>query len=263
MDKNIKEYVKNKYSQIALNIIQADENCCGKIDANSCCTIMADDYSNIEGYMADADLGLGCGLPTEYANIKEGNVVVDLGSGAGNDAFIAAKLVGEKGKVIGIDFVPEMVARANQNAEKFGLMNVRFILGEIEQIPLPDVSVDVVLSNCVLNLVPDKKRAFNEIYRILKKGGHFCISDIVTIGILPENIRKVAELYVGCIAGALQIDEYIEIIKNSGFKDIKILTRKEIIIPKNILSDFLNENEINEIRNSNQQIISITISGVK
>ena len=167
----IKEVVKEKYGQIAGQAKEQNAaSCCG---ATSCCTtdvynIMADDYSTLEGYNPDADLGLGCGVPTEFANIKEGDTVIDLGSGAGNDCFVARKLAGPAGKIIGVDFTEEMVNRARLNAEKVGFNNVEFRLGDIEELPISSNVADVVISNCVLNLVPDKKKVFAEIFRVLK-----------------------------------------------------------------------------------------------
>ena len=204
----IKEIVKNKYSEIAVASQDCGCSCCGTgapvtIDYS----IMSDDYAKIDGYVPDADLGLGCGLPTEHADIKEGDTVLDLGSGAGNDVFIARRLVGTKGKVIGLDFTDEMIKKARKNADKMKYNNVEFRKGDIEDMPVNDETVDVIVSNCVLNLVPDKEKAFFEMYRVLKTGGHFCVSDIVLNGELPEGILEAAALYTGCVAGALQMDE--------------------------------------------------------
>src|SRR5215213_1531388 len=223
MNSSIKEVVKEKYGQIANQT--RDENaasCCG---ATGCCTtdvynIMADDYTQVEGYNPDADLGLGCGVPTEFAQIKEGDVVVDLGSGAGNDCFVARKLTGETGKVIGIDFTEPMIAKARENAEKVGFHNVEFRLGDIESMPLTSNVANVVISNCVLNLVPNKHKVFSEIYRVLKPGGHFSISDIVLDGELPAEIKQAAEMYAGCVAGAIQEKDYLGIITEAGFQNI-------------------------------------------
>src|SRR5687767_3654167 len=199
----IKKTVRDKYAEIANQ--PKDQNlssCCGATSA--CCgegvnNIMADDYSKLEGYNADADLAMGSGLPTEFAKIKEGDTVIDLGSGAGNDAFIARRLTGENGKVIGIDFTEPMIARARENAEKLGLNNVEFRQGDIEDMPVTSNKADVIVSNCVLNLVPNKHKVFSEIFRVLKPGGHFSISDIVLEGPIPEKWKEVAELYAGCV----------------------------------------------------------------
>src|SRR5881275_293454 len=195
-DQEIKNMVQQKYSDIALQDKESNESsCCG----SGCCStevtnIMTDDYSNLEGYNPDADLGLGCGLPTQFAKIKKGDVVIDLGSGAGNDAFIARHETGETGKVIGIDFTPAMIEKARRNAEVRGFNNVEFRQGDIEKMPVSANRADVIVSNCVLNLVPNKDGVFKEIFRVLKQGGHFSISDIVLEGQLPEEIQEAAEM---------------------------------------------------------------------
>ena len=271
--KNIKEIVKEKYGKIAKQSSQENKSsCCGSgpsITA-SCCgdkeidySIFSDDYSKKEGYVAEADLGLGCGLPTDFARIEKGDTVVDLGSGAGNDVFVARSLVGENGKVIGIDMTPEMIEKANRNKEKLGYKNVEFHLAEIESTPLDENSVDVVVSNCVLNLSPEKEKAFSEINRILKTNAHFCVSDIVLKGKLPEALRKSAEMYAGCVAGALQEEEYLGIIKNTGFEKIEIKKSKSINLPDEILKEYLNENELRKFGNNEIGIFSITVVGYK
>ena len=267
MDTNekIKEMVKQKYSEIALQDQETNaSSCCG---SGGCTTevynVMSDEYDHLEGYSADADLKLGCGLPTEFAKIQPGNTVVDLGSGAGNDCFVARHETGETGKVIGIDFTPEMIDKARLNADKLNYNNVEFRLGDIENIPTMSNIADVVVSNCVMNLVPNKPKAFSEVHRILKVGGHFSISDIVLTGDLPEKIKNAAEMYAGCVASAIQKDEYFDIIKNSGFKNITLQKEKSIIIPNDILKNYLNEDEI-ETYNSNKNIIfSITVYAEK
>ena len=202
----VKDMVRQKYSEIALQDKETNESsCCGSgccsTDANN---IMTEDYNTLEGYNPEADLGLGCGLPTQFAKIKKSDVVIDLGSGAGNDAFIARHETGETGKVIGIDFTPAMIERARQNAEVRGLNNVEFRQGDIEKMPVTANTADVIVSNCVLNLVPDKDGVFKEIFRVLKPGGHFSISDIVLEGELPKQIKEAAEMYAGCVSGAIQ-----------------------------------------------------------
>src|SRR6478735_1570693 len=222
----LKEIVKDEYSKIALQSKEQNEtSCCG---SGSCgtYTIMSEDYTKLPGYNPEADLGLGCGIPTEFALIKEGDTVVDLGSGAGNDCFVARSITGENGKVIGVDFTEKMIEKARLNVDKLGYKNVEFRQGDIENMPIAGGVADVVVSNCVLNLVPDKKQAFAETFRILKKGGHFSVSDIVLVGDLPEGLRKSAEMYVGCVAGAIQKDEYLKIIGDAGFKEIKIQKEK-------------------------------------
>jgi ubiquinone/menaquinone biosynthesis C-methylase UbiE len=263
--KDIKEIVKKKYGDIARK--QGSENCCGSSD---CCSsgapeysAIGDNYEKINGYVAEADLGLGCGLPTEHGNIKPGDIVVDLGSGAGNDVFVARSMVGESGRVIGIDMTPEMIAQANINKDKLGFENVEFHHSEIENLPLERNSADVVISNCVLNLVPDKYRAFSEIHRILKPGGHFCVSDIVLKGSLPDDLRRSVEMYVGCIAGAIQKDDYLNVIKRSGFSGVEIKTSKAIRLTDEIFKDFITEKELEVYKNSQLDIFSITVVGYK
>ncbi|QDP84291.1 arsenite methyltransferase [Chryseobacterium sp. SNU WT5] len=264
-NEEIKEMVKQKYSEIALQNQETNaSSCCG---SGGCTTevynVMSDEYDHLEGYSMEADLKLGCGLPTEFAKIKSGDTVVDLGSGAGNDCFVARHETGETGKVIGIDFTPEMIGKARINADKLNYNNVEFRLGDIENIPTTSNIADVVVSNCVMNLVPDKPKAFAEVHRILKMGGHFSISDIVLTGDLPEKIKNAAEMYAGCVASAIQKEDYLNIIKNSGFKNITIQKEKPIIIPNDILKNYLNESEI-EIYNSNKNVIfSITVYAEK
>lgn len=266
-DTQIKELVKEKYAAIAEQPL--DQNlgsCCGATSA--CCgdevyNIMADDYTKLEGYNPDADLGLGCGLPTEFAKIKEGNTVIDLGSGAGNDCFIARRFTGESGKVIGIDFTPAMIERARANAEKIGYNNVEFRQGDIEQMPVTSNHADIVVSNCVLNLVPNKQAVFSEIFRVLKPGGHFSISDIVLDGTLPARWKEIAELYAGCVSGAIQKQVYIELIEATGFKNITLQKDKAIIIPDEILANYLSAQEIADYKNSNTKITSITVYAEK
>jgi arsenite methyltransferase len=225
--------------------------------------ILADDYTKLEGYNPDADLGLGCGLPTEFAKIKEGDTVIDLGSGAGNDAFIARRFVGEKGKVVGIDFTEAMINKARANAEKLTLNNVEFRLGDIDDMPVTSNYADVIVSNCVLNLVPNKHKVISEIYRVLKPGGHFSISDIVLEGELPAKWKEVAELYAGCVSGAIQKQVYLEIIEQAGFKNITLQKDKAIIIPDNILANYLSAEEIIAYKNGNTKITSITVYAEK
>lgn len=258
----IKELVKEKYSEIAGK--KKDQNLSGCCGATACCgddvyNIMSDDYSKLEGYNPDADLGLGCGLPTEFAKIKDGDVVIDLGSGAGNDAFIARKIVGEKGKVIGIDFTQAMIAKARENAGKLGWNNVEFRQGDIESMPVTSNNADVIMSNCVLNLVPNKHRVMSEVYRVLKPGGHFSISDIVLKGQLPGKWKEVAELYAGCVSGAIQKDDWLQIILEAGFENIIVQKEKVISIPDEILLNYLSEKEVAEYKASDTRIISVTL----
>lgn len=263
---DIKSSVKDKYDKIAQNSnLRLDTSCCG---STGCCnelgfSMIGDEYKNIEGHNPDADLGLGCGIPTEFANIHKGNSVLDLGSGAGNDCFVARSIVGDTGKVVGLDFSEAMLAKANQNTTKLRYTNVSFVKGDIEDIPLEGNQFDVVISNCVLNLVPDKNKAFAEIMRVLKAGGHFCVSDVVIKGNLPEKLRVDAEMYAGCVSGALPIEEYLKAIKSSGFTNISIHKQRKIEIPQNILRNYLNDDEIQNFTNGDIGIYSITVSGTK
>jgi ubiquinone/menaquinone biosynthesis C-methylase UbiE len=220
---------------------------------------MADDYTKLEGYSPDADLGLGCGLPTEFAKINAGDTVVDLGSGAGNDAFIARRIVGERGSVIGIDITEKMIELAKNNAVKLGYKNVKFRHGDIDSMPLVSNKADVVVSNCVLNLVPNKHKVFGEIFRVLKPGGHFSISDIVIEGELPLKWKGIAELYAGCVSGAIQKSEYLGIIEEAGFTNVTVQKDKTIIIPDEILAEYLNAEEIDEYKSGKVRITSITV----
>ena len=261
----LKETVRQKYSEIAQQEKGTNQaSCCG----SGCCStdvanIMTDDYSKIEGYNPDADLGLGCGLPTQFAKIKKGDVVIDLGSGAGNDAFIARHETGETGKVIGIDFTPAMIERARTNAEARGFNNVEFRQGDIEDMPIKGNVADVIVSNCVLNLVPNKDAVIKEIYRVLKPGGHFSISDIVLEGSLPKEIREAAEMYAGCVSGAIQKQVYLELIEANGFKNITVQKDKPIIVPDDILSQYLSPEQLETFKQSGTGIRSITVYAEK
>ncbi|HEY0653428.1 MAG TPA: arsenite methyltransferase [Chryseosolibacter sp.] len=261
----LKQIVKEKYGQIAEQGTETAGGCCGP--ACGCGildnTLMAEDYTKMQGYVADADLGLGCGLPTEYAHIKEGDVVVDLGSGAGNDAFVARSITGANGKVIGVDFTEQMIAKARSNAEKLGFNNVEFRFGDIENIPINNDVADVVVSNCVLNLVPDKARAFQETYRILKPGGHFSVSDIVLRGDLPPALQKSAEMYAGCVSGAIDKFEYLNTVKKSGFQNIEVQKERRITLPNEVLSLYLNAEELERYRTGEIGIFSITVYAEK
>ncbi|RZK38613.1 MAG: arsenite methyltransferase [Pedobacter sp.] len=264
-NEKLKELVRKKYSEIALQDKDVNAaSCCG---AGGCSTevynIMTDDYTQIDGYNPDADLGLGCGLPTQFAKIKKGDVVIDLGSGAGNDCFIARNETGDTGKVIGIDFTEAMIEKARENAEKLGYHNVEFRQGDIEHMPVTSNLADVVVSNCVLNLVPNKDAVIKEIFRVLKPGGHFSISDVVLVGELPEALRKDAEMYAGCIAGAIQKETYLKLISANGFENLSIQKEKSIIIPDDILSKYLNKVELEQFKNGKTGIFSVTVFAEK
>jgi ubiquinone/menaquinone biosynthesis C-methylase UbiE len=268
-NEELRRIVREKYGEIAESAeTEVVTSCCSPAKS-SCCgsesdyTVFSEDYSKLEGYNPDADLGLGCGLPTEYAKINEGDTVVDLGSGAGNDCFIARRIVGESGKVIGVDMTPKMVEKARANAQKLNLKNVEFRLGEIENLPVLNEEADVVVSNCVLNLVPDKKQALSETYRILKKGGHFSISDIVTYSSIPEGLREEAALYAGCVSGALIKEDYLELIHQAGFSNITIQKERKIELPAEMLSKYLNEKEVEQFDQQFAGIASITVYAEK
>jgi ubiquinone/menaquinone biosynthesis C-methylase UbiE len=264
-EQELKELVRQKYSEIALQDKEDNQaSCCGA----TCCStevynIMSDDYTQLNGYNPDADLGLGCGLPTQFAKIKKGDVVIDLGSGAGNDAFIARAETGETGKVIGIDFTEAMINKARTNAEKLGFNNVEFRYGDIEKMPVSADTADVIVSNCVLNLVPNKDAVIKDIYRVLKPGGHFSISDVVLIGTLPEGLRKSAEMYSGCVSGAIQKEVYLELISQNGFKNISVQKEKLITLPADILKEHLSDDEIQQFQNKGAGIFSVTVYAEK
>lgn len=264
-ESEIKEMVKQKYSEIALQDKTTNQSsCCG---AGSCSTevynIMSDDYTELKGYNPEADLGLGCGLPTQFAAIKKGDIVIDLGSGAGNDCFIARAETGENGKVIGIDFTEAMIVKARENAKKLNFNNVEFRQGDIEHMPVSSNTADVIVSNCVLNLVPNKNNVFGEIYRVLKPGGHFSISDVVLQGNLPDQLRNAAEMYAGCVSGAIQKETYLELIKINGFTNIKVQKEKAIIIPEDILSNYLSATELEAFKSGETGIFSISVYAEK
>jgi ubiquinone/menaquinone biosynthesis C-methylase UbiE len=254
----IKELVKEKYGQIAREGGSCGTSCCGDVT-----NIMADSYSKLEGYNPDADLGLGCGLPTEFAKIKEGDTVIDLGSGAGNDAFVARRIVGDKGKVIGVDITPSMIERANKNAEKLEYKNVEFRLGDIDDMPVKDNVADVIVSNCVLNLVPDKEKVIKEIFRTLKPGGHFSISDIVLHGTLPQGLKESAEMYAGCVSGAIQKSDYLNYIHEAGFSNVALQKEKKIVVPDEILLEYITPEALQALKDSKLGIYSVTVYAEK
>ncbi|MDO9680146.1 MAG: arsenite methyltransferase [Bacteroidales bacterium] len=257
---DIKFVVQEKYGKIVKGgSCCSGVSCCGGTEYN----MSSDEYLKAEGYNPDADFGLGCGIPVNYAAIREGDQVLDLGSGAGNDCFVARAFVGESGEVTGLDITEEMVAKARENCLKKGYTNLVFVKGDIESMPLPDNKFDVVLSNCVLNLVPDKYKAFSEIFRVLKPGGHFCISDVVTIGNLPDKMKSDVEMYVGCVAGAELYDSYLDIIAKSGFISVAVHKKNKIDLPENVINSFLTKEEADDFLNSQKGIFSITVTGVK
>ena len=242
-----------------------DRSCCGP----SCCnddvdyTVFSESYKKIEGYNPDADLGLGCGIPTEFARIKKGDTVVDLGSGAGNDCFVARALIGETGKVIGIDMTETMIEKAKDNLKKLGYSNVEFRSGDIEEMPVESNTADVVISNCVLNLVPDKEKAFFEIFRILKPGGHLSVSDVVLRGDLPQKIKNAAEMYAGCVSGAIEINQYLKLMSAAGLVNVLVQKEKRITIPDETLLNYLDQNGLKSFKESGSGIYSITVYAEK
>jgi ubiquinone/menaquinone biosynthesis C-methylase UbiE len=261
----LKNVVKEKYTEIANQSKEENEaSCCG---VGGCCTVdhavFAEDYSKLGGYSEDADLGLGCGIPTEFAQIKEGDTVLDLGSGAGNDCFVARELVGVSGKVMGVDMTDVMIEKARENTGKLNFNNVEFRKGDIENLPVGGNQVDVVISNCVLNLVPNKEKAFAETFRVLKPGGHFSVSDVVLKGDLPENLKNDAEMYAGCVSGAIQLDEYLNLIAKAGFTDVVVQKQKLIVLPQEILVKYLSDAEIEKYNTDNYGIYSVTVYGQK
>ena len=263
---DLKSLVKEKYGKIAQQS-EGDQplSCCGP--SSTCCdtdyTIFSENYEDLQGYNPEADLGLGCGLPTEFAGLKPGQHVLDLGSGAGNDCFVARAIAGETGKVTGLDFSDEMLEKARRNADKLGFTNVDFVSGDIEAMPFDDNQFDVIISNCVLNLVPDKHRAFEEIMRVLKSGGHLSVSDIVLTRPLPEKIKYAAEMYAGCVSGAIQKSDYLDAMKNKGFENIQIMKEKQVVIPDNILGQYLDQKEIEAYRKDGHPVVSITVNAEK
>ncbi len=255
----IKGIVREKYARIAVG---AASSCCGSGEV-ACCgddlSVIGDAYDDVEGYVAEADLGLGCGLPTEYAGLSPGQTVLDLGAGAGLDAFVARRIVGDEGRVLGVDMTLEMVEKARANARTLGYDNVDFYLGDIEALPFDDATVDVVISNCVLNLVPDKAAAFAEMYRVIEAGGHFCVSDIVYQGEMPESVLRSAELYVGCVAGAMERQAYLDQLGKAGFTNVHVVKERAIDIPDQVLPSAEQE----ALRQSGSVVLSVTVYGEK
>ncbi|MBO0933101.1 arsenite methyltransferase [Fibrella aquatilis] len=269
----LKAIVRQKYADIALTDSAlgvpvasccSPTSCCGPASTDASYSIlMNDEYTTMAGYAAEADLGLGCGLPTQFAQIKPGDVVVDLGAGAGNDCFVARAETGETGRVIGLDMTAPMIDRARHNAKTLGFNNVEFVYGDIEAMPLPAALADVVVSNCVMNLVPNKAQAFAETFRILKPGGHFSISDIVLVGALPDGLQRDAELYAGCVSGAIQQTDYLQLVVDAGFVNLQIQKQKVIDLPHDLLLSYLTADEITAYQQTGRGIFSITLYAEK
>ena len=263
-DQKLKSIVREKYGEIARTKMGAT-SCCS---IPSCCSpdpaaVVYEDYSSLPGYVPEADLNLGCGIPVDIAGMKSGDTVLDLGSGAGNDVFVARRIVGGTGRVIGVDMTAEMVGRARENNAKLGFTNVEFRLGEIESLPVESGTVDVVISNCVLNLVPDKRKAFAEIARVLKPGGRFSVSDIVLDGELPAPLLDAAALYAGCVSGAMQKDLYLGLAVTAGFHPVAVRREKPYLLPDDILLQYLSPGELDLFKASGASIRSITVTGEK
>lgn len=264
----LKNIVKEKYTEIVtITERPKSSSCCGTIES-SCCggeddVTFALDYSKLPGYNKDADYALGCGIPTDVIEIKKGDTVLDLGAGAGNDVFVARSFVGETGYVIGIDMTEAMIAKANDNKAKVGYNNVDFRFGEIEDMPVDDNSIDVVISNCVLNLVPDKVKAFAEIYRVTKPGGKFSVSDIVLENELEDSIKEVATLYAGCVSGAILQENYIKLIEDAGFRNVEIKKATKKVFTEEILKKELSPEEFDRLEEKETSVLSITVVGEK
>ncbi len=271
-EEKIKKLVRKRYAKVA----KTNGSCCAS--TNSCCSApTSKEVSSMIGYSEDdmtsvpegANLGLGCGNPTAMASLKEGDTVLDLGAGAGFDCFLAAKKVGKKGKVIGVDMTPEMIDRARANARKGKYTNVEFRLGEIENLPASDNSIDVVISNCVINLSPNKKRVFEEAFRVLAPKGRLMVSDIVLLKKLPESIRKNVEAYSSCISGAEIKDKYVELIRKAGFQEVKIIEEKtyplEYIISDSTTQEIVKSMNMSpeEVKEAAYSVVSIKVSAAK
>lgn len=265
LSEELKALVRESYTRVATQTPEDNAtSCCGNGPRSMAdAAIMAEDYSHLNGYNPEADLGLGCGLPTQFAHIQPGDTVIDLGSGAGNDCFIARHETGPTGKVIGIDFTPAMIARARYNAERLKFNNVEFREGDIEHMPVSDNVADVVVSNCVLNLVPDKAAVFKEIFRVLRPGGHFSISDIVITGKLPAELLKVAEMYAGCVAGAINADAYLQHIEDAGFIRTIVQKYRVVHIPDEILLEYISAQQLADLKASGAAVVSITVFAEK
>ncbi len=267
----LRRAVRDKYAAIAATrpAVGQGPSGCGSGEQVSLAGIsqlysmVGESYAGIEGHEVAADLGLGCGIPTRLAALAAGETVVDLGSGAGNDAFVARAAVGAEGRVIGLDFTDEMIASARSIAAERGFDNVEFVHGEIEAMPLAGDIADIVISNCVLNLVPDKRRAFEEMFRIIRPGGRFCVSDVVVDGPFLPGVRESLEAYVGCIGGAIERELYLELLGEAGFVEIEIAAEHRIAPPREILSKAFDRATIDAYHAGKSQIASVTVRGRK
>lgn len=269
-DQELKNAVKESYSRVAKNASSCcSSGCCGSAKPEQISKKIGYTEEQMRNVPAGSNLGLGCGNPIALASIKEGETVLDLGSGAGFDCFLASKIVGPRGKVIGVDMTAEMVAKAKANADHGGYRNVEFRFGEIEALPVEDNTVDVIISNCVINLVPDKEKAFQEAFRVLRPGGRLMVSDIVLLKGLPDFVKQSIEAYVGCIAGAVKKDKYLEAIRSAGFKDVCVM--QEAIFPLDCMTNDPTgqailkslEGSAEDIKKVEGCISSIKVSGIK
>ena len=271
-EEKVKKLVRNRYAKVA----KTNGSCCAS--SMSCCSAPTNEQvSKMIGYSEaeinavpeGANLGLGCGNPTALASLKEGERILDLGSGAGFDCFLAAKKVGEQGKVIGVDMTPEMLDKARANAKKGKYTNVEFRLGEIENLPVADNSVDVIISNCVINLAPNKKRVFEEAFRVLAPNGRLMVSDIVLLKELPESIQNNVEAYAGCISGAELKDKYLQLMREAGFKKVEVIDEKtyplEYIISESSLKEAIKMTNMTEaeVKEAANTVVSVKVSAVK
>jgi arsenite methyltransferase len=253
----LKSTVRAKYAALATD----DDSCCGASEGGETGldVDMSEDYA--DAIATDADLDLGCGRPTDHADLQPGERVLDLGSGAGMDAFVARRDVGPEGHIHGVDLAEEMVEKARANADTMGYDNVTFEVGDIEDLPVERSAFDVILSNCVLNLVPDKRAAFAQMHRALRPGGRFSVSDIVHDGTLPSGLREAAELHVGCVAGAMERDAYLGRLREVGFTDVRVATEKAISLPDELLIEHLDDDQVADFRASNAALQSVTVVG--
>jgi ubiquinone/menaquinone biosynthesis C-methylase UbiE len=272
-EEKVKKIVRKRYGNVAKN----SSSCCASSDSCCGCTpLTSEDISKKIGYSEEelssvpegANLGLGCGNPIALASLKEGEIVLDLGSGAGFDCFLAAKKVGKKGKVIGVDMTPEMLDKGRANAKKGKYTNVEFRLGEIENLPVADQSVDVIISNCVINLSPDKRRVFEEAYRVLAPNGRLMVSDIVLLADLPKELKENVQAYTSCVSGAELKEKYINLIKEAGFKEVKMIDEMNFpidFIAADATQEFIKTLGISaeKIKEIGESIVSIKVSAIK
>lgn len=260
-EEKIKKMVREGYAKIAKT-----KNCCCSPKTSK---KIGYTKTELQSVPKDADFSLGCGNPVALASLKEGETVLDLGSGAGLDCFLAANIVGEKGNVIGVDMTPEMIDKARENCRKGKYKNVEFRLGEIENLPVADNTADIIISNCVINLSPNKKRVFKEAFRTLKPGGRLMISDIVLLKELPETVKKSVQAYIGCLSGAIMKDKCIELIKDAGFQDVKIVEETrfpiDFIVNDSTAKAIMKELNIpaKKAKNFANSVASIKVYGVK